>query len=171
MNKVIMVGRMVADPELRTTPQGITVCSFRIAVDRNIQKKGEDKKADFFNVVAWRSTGEFVSKYFNKGKPVIVEGEMTTRQYTDKNGNPATWYEIVANNIYFVPGDKPSNGGGGSYNGDYYGAGNYGGNSAGGGYSANIAPSSDNSSSKSTSASQSSETPDFSSADDDGYPF
>lgn len=181
MNKVIMMGRMVADPELKTTPQGITVCSFRIAVDRNIQKKGEDKKADFFNVVAWRSTGEFVSKYFKKGKPVLVDGEMTTRQYTDKNGNPATWYEIVANNVYFVTGDKPSSEGGGGYYGDYYGAGNYSGSSnsgfSGGGYGGgygggNPTASADNSGSQNSSSEQSSSnTPDFSSADDDGYPF
>lgn len=101
-NKVIMMGRLVADPELKTTPQGVSVCSFRIAVDRRFQQKGEEKKSDFFNVVAWRQLGEFVSKYFSKGRMILVEGEMTTRQYTDKNGNPSTWYEIVADRCTFA---------------------------------------------------------------------
>ncbi len=111
-NKVIMMGRMVADPELKTTPQGVSVCSFRIAVDRRFQQKGEEKKSDFFNVVAWRQQGEFVSRYFSKGRMILVEGEMTTRNYTDKNGNPATWYEIVADRCSFTGEPKPQNGGG-----------------------------------------------------------
>lgn len=83
-NKVIMMGRIVNDLELKTTPQGVSVCSFRIAVDRRFQNKGEEKKSDFFNVVAWRQQAEFVTKYFHKGRSILVEGEMTTRQYTDK---------------------------------------------------------------------------------------
>lgn len=113
-NKVIMMGRLVNDPELRTTPQGVNVCSFRIAVDRRFQQKGEEKKSDFFNVVAWRQQAEFVNRYFNKGRLILVEGELTTRNYTDKNGNQATWYEIVADRISFT-GEKSQ---GGSYN-DY----------------------------------------------------
>ncbi len=113
-NKVIMMGRLVSDPELRTTPQGVSVCSFRIAVDRRFQQKGEEKKSDFFNVVAWRQQAEFVNRYFNKGRLILVEGELTTRNYTDKNGNNATWYEIVADRISFT-GEKAQ---GGSYN-DY----------------------------------------------------
>lgn len=113
-NKVIMMGRLVSDPELRTTPQGVSVCSFRIAVDRRFQQKGEEKKSDFFNVVAWRQQAEFVNRYFNKGRLILVEGELTTRNYTDKNGNNATWYEIVADRISFT-GEKSQ---GGSYN-DY----------------------------------------------------
>lgn len=109
-NKVIMMGRMVADPELKTTPQGVSVCSFRIAVDRRFQQKGEERKSDFFNVVAWRQQGEFVSKYFSKGRMILVEGEMTTRNYTDKNGNNATWYEIVADRCSFT-GEPKQNGG------------------------------------------------------------
>lgn len=166
MNKVIMMGRMVADPELKTTPQGTTVCSFRIAVDRNYQKKGEEKRSDFFNVVAWRGTAEFVSKYFPKGRMILVEGEMTTRQYTDKNGNPATWYEIVADNIYFT-GDKPANSG--NY-GEYYGANGYG----SGSYGANNSPAQPSQSApaaQNTQPVQQSGTPDFSSADSDDYPF
>ena len=78
-NKMILMGRLVADPELKTTPQGVTVCTFRIAVDRRFQKQGEEKKPDFFNIVAWRQTGEFVQKYFGKGRMILVEGEMTVR--------------------------------------------------------------------------------------------
>lgn len=101
-NKVIMMGRIVNDLELKTTPQGVGVCSFRIAVDRRFQTKGEEKKSDFFNVVAWRQQAEFVTKYFHKGRSILVEGELNTRQYTDKNGNPSTWYEIVADRLSFT---------------------------------------------------------------------
>ena len=81
------MGRLVNDPELRTTPQGVNVCSFRIAVDRRFQQKGEERKSDFFNVVAWRQQADFVHRYFTKGRLILVEGELTTRNYTDKNGN------------------------------------------------------------------------------------
>ncbi len=87
-NKVIMMGRIANDLELKTTPQGVSVCTFRIAVDRRYQAKGEEKKSDFFNVVAWRGHAEFVTKYFSKGRSILVEGEFQTRGYTDKNGNP-----------------------------------------------------------------------------------
>lgn len=102
MNKVIMMGRIAHDLELKTTPNGVSVCSFRLAVDRNYQKKDEEKKTDFFNVVAWRASAEFVTKYFAKGRMILVEGELQTRQYTDKNGNPATWYEIIAEHLHFT---------------------------------------------------------------------
>ncbi len=115
MNKVIMMGRIVNDLELKTTPNGVPVCTFRLAVDRNFQKKGEEKKTDFFNVVAWRTTAEFVTRYFAKGRMILVEGEMQTRQYEDKNGNPATWYEIIADGCYFT-GEKTNNGGGNANN-------------------------------------------------------
>lgn len=113
-NKVIMMGRIVNDLELRTTPQGVNVCSFRIAVDRRFQQKGEEKKSDFFNIVAWRQQADFVTRYFGKGRMILVEGELNTRSYTDKNGNPSTWYEIVADRLCFT-GEKSQ---GGSY-GDY----------------------------------------------------
>ena len=76
MNKVIMMGRICNDLELKTTPNGIATCSFRIAVDRNYQKKGEEKATDFFNVVAWRGTAEFICRYFSKGRMILIEGEM-----------------------------------------------------------------------------------------------
>ncbi len=105
MNKVIMTGRITNDPELKVTPNGTNVCQFRIAVDRRYQKKGEERKTDFFNVVAWRHSAEFVTKYFAKGNLIMVEGELQARQYTDKNGNPATWTEIVADHLEFT-GEK-----------------------------------------------------------------
>ena len=116
-NKCIMMGRLVTDPELKTTPTGVNVATFRIAVDRRFQTKGEEKKSDFFNVVAWRQQADFVHRYFTKGRLILVEGEMTTRNYTDKNGNNATWYELVADRISFT-GEKSQ---GGSYS-DSYGA-------------------------------------------------
>lgn len=105
MNRTIMMGRIANDPELKTTPNGVSVCTFRIAVERNFQKKGEERKADFFNVTAWRGTAEFVHNYFGKGRMILVEGEFQTTPYTDKNGNNATWYELVAENVYFT-GEK-----------------------------------------------------------------
>ena len=104
-NKIILMGRIVADPEMKTTPNGTNVCTFRIAVDRRYQKQGEDKQTDFFNIAAWRQTGEFVQRYFGKGRMILVEGELTTRQYTDKNGNPATWYEVIVDAAHFT-GEK-----------------------------------------------------------------
>lgn len=104
-NSVTMMGRIVNDLELKVTPNGTNVCSFRIAVDRQYQTKGEERKADFFNIVAWRSTAEFICKWFGKGRMILITGELQTRQYTDKNGNPATWYEIIANRVCFT-GEK-----------------------------------------------------------------
>lgn len=108
-NKVIMMGRITHDLELKTTPSGVSVCTFSIAVDRRYQAKDEEKKTDFFNVVAWRQTAEFVTRYFAKGRMILIEGEMQTRQYTDKNGNPATWYEINADRVSFT-GEKKADG-------------------------------------------------------------
>lgn len=158
MNKVFMMGRLVNEPELKTTPNGITTCSFRIAVDRNFQRKGEERKSDFFNVVAWREKAEFINRFFSKGRMIMIEGEMQTRQYTDKNGNPATWYEIQVENVFFT-GEKSNSGGNGGYNDappitePPAGYGGYGGNSA----PANPAPAAS--------------APDFAAADKDDYPF
>ncbi len=101
-NNCTMMGRIVNDPELKITPNGIGVCSFRIAVERRYHAKNEERKTDFFNVVAWRKLAEFVSKYFAKGRMILVGGELQTRSYTDKNGNPATWYEIIADRLEFT---------------------------------------------------------------------
>jgi len=130
-NKIILMGRICHDLELKTTPNGVSVLSFRIAVDRNYQVKGEERKADFFNVVAWRSTAEFVSKYFGKGRMIMVNGELQTRQYVDKNNITQNIVEIVADTIHFT-GEKSNNNGG---NGNNYN----GGNNYGGGYN-NPAP-------------------------------
>lgn len=105
LNKIFLMGRIVNDLELKTTQSGVLVCQFRIAVDRNYQKQGEERATDFFNISCWRSTAEFVCKWFGKGRMILVEGELQTRQYIDKNGNPATWYEIVADSVYFT-GEK-----------------------------------------------------------------
>ena len=116
-NKCIMMGRIVNDIEFKTTPTGVNVAQFRIAVDRRFQQKGEERKSDFFNIVVWRQQADFVNRYFSKGRMIMIEGELNTRQYTDKNGSPSTWYEIVADRVSFT-GEKSQ---GGSY-GDSYGA-------------------------------------------------
>ena len=105
MNKIFLMGRITRNLELKTTPNGVPCLQFSIAVDRNFQKKGEEKKTDFFNIVAWRQNAEFIAKWFGKGKLILIEGELQTRQYTDKNGNPATWYEVIVDAAHFT-GEK-----------------------------------------------------------------
>ena len=107
LNVVAIMGRLVADPELRTTGNGTNVCSFRIACDRNFAQKGQERQADFIDVVAWRQSAEFICKYFQKGSLVAVEGSLQSRQYQDKNGNNRTAVEVVANQINFAGGKKP----------------------------------------------------------------
>ena len=102
MNVVAIMGRLVADPELRTTTQGNSVCSFRIACDRSYVQQGQERQADFIDVVAWRHQAGFVSKYFQRGSLIAIEGSLQTRQYQDKNGNNRTAVEVVANNISFA---------------------------------------------------------------------
>ena len=102
MNVVAIMGRLVADPELRTTTQGNSVCSFRIACDRSYVQQGQERQADFIDVIAWRQQAEFVSKYFQRGSLIAVEGSLQTRQYQDKNGNRRSAVEVVANNISFA---------------------------------------------------------------------
>lgn len=102
LNVVAIVGRLVADPELRTTTAGHSVCSFRIACDRSYVQQGQQRQADFIDVIAWRQSAEFVSKHFKKGSLIAIEGSLQTRQYQDKNGNKRTAVEVVANNISFA---------------------------------------------------------------------
>lgn len=102
LNVVAIMGRLVADPELRTTPAGVNVCRFRIACDRSYVQQGQERQADFIDIVAWRQQAEFVSKYFQKGSMIAVEGSLQTRNYQDKNGNNRTAVEVVANNISFA---------------------------------------------------------------------
>lgn len=107
-NKAILMGRIVNDLELKTTPSGVSVLSFRIAVDRRFQTKGEKKKTDFLNIVAWRNEAEFISRYFAKGRMILIEGEIQTRSYQDKNGNTAYVTEIVADRSTFTGEKKDS---------------------------------------------------------------
>ena len=100
-NIVILTGRLTSDVELKSTQNGLSVCSFSIAVERR-KKQGEERKADFINIVAWRSSAEFVSKYFKKGDMIGIEGSIQTRKYQDKDGNNRTAFEVVANNVQFV---------------------------------------------------------------------
>ena len=102
LNSVCLMGRLVADPELRQTPSGVSVCSFRIAVDRTYTPKGQEKQTDFINIVTWRSTAEFVSRYFRKGQLVAVQGSIQTSQYTDRDGNKRTTFDVVADNVFFA---------------------------------------------------------------------
>ena len=101
INTAVIMGRLTADPELKTTASGLSVLSFSVAVERNYQKEGEEKAVDFINVVAWRKTAEFVSKYFHKGSMIAVEGSIQTRKYEDKDGNKRTAVEILANTVSF----------------------------------------------------------------------
>lgn len=102
LNRVVLMGRLVADPELRQTPNGISVVSFRIAVDRNYTGKDRERQTDFIDIVAWRQTAEFVSRYFAKGRMIALEGAIQTRNYEDKNGNKRTAVEVLAENVYFA---------------------------------------------------------------------
>lgn len=109
LNCAVIMGRLTADPELRTTGNGISVTSFSVAVDRNYQKQGQERQTDFINVVAWRQTAEFVTRYFRKGQMIAVQGSIQTRNYEDRNGNKRTAVEIVADNVSFC-GSKSETG-------------------------------------------------------------
>ena len=131
LNHIVIMGRLVRDPELRRTGNGIAVASFRVAVDRDYAPKdGGERKADFIDCVAWRQTGEFISKYFSKGRMIVVDGRLEMRDWTDKDGNKRTSAEIVVANAYF--GDSKRDSEGGSYGGNTYGGNSYGGSSYGG---------------------------------------
>ena len=108
LNVVAIMGRLVADPELRTTPAGVNVCQFRIACDRSFARQGEQRQADFVDIVAWRAQADFVCKYFSKGSLIAINGRIQTRNYQDKNGNNRTAFAVVAENINFG-GSKGTN--------------------------------------------------------------
>ncbi len=114
INCAVLMGRLVADPELRTTTSGISVTSFRIAVDRSFVRQGEERQADFIDIVAWRQTAEFVSRYFRKGSMIAVQGSIQTRSYEDKQGNKRTAVEVVADNVSFCGSKSESGTTGGS---------------------------------------------------------
>lgn len=115
LNVAAIMGRLTADPELRTTASGISVCSFTLAVDRSFVRQGEERQADFINVVAWRSTAEFICKYFTKGQMMAVTGSIQTRNYEDRQGNRRTAVEIVASDVSFT-GSRRESGSGSSEN-------------------------------------------------------
>ena len=145
LNHITIMGRLTRDPELRRTGSGIAVASFTLAVDRDFGKnENGERETDFIDCVAWRQTGEFVSKYFTKGRMAVVAGRLQIRSWNDKDGNKRRTAEVVADNVYF--GDsKRENEGGNAYGGNSYGNNTYGGNTYGsapayGGYSAPSAP-------------------------------
>jgi len=111
LNCVTMIGRLVADPELRNTPSGTAVTSFTIAVDRDFVKAGEERQADFIDIVAWQQKAEFITRYFRKGSFIAIQGSLQTRTYEDKNGNKRKAYEIIADKVSFC-GSKSDNAGG-----------------------------------------------------------
>ena len=155
LNHITIMGRLTRDPELRRTGSGIAVASFTVAVDRDFGgRDGGEKETDFIDCVAWRQTGEFVSKYFTKGRMIVVSGRLQIRSWTDKDGNKRRTAEVVADNVYFGDSKRDNDGGnaygGNTYGGNSYGSNNYGGNAYSapapnyGGYSAPAAaPASD----------------------------
>ena len=133
LNHITIMGRLTRDPELRRTGSGIAVASFSLAVDRDYSPKdGGERETDFIDCVAWRQTGEFVSKYFTKGRMAVVSGRLQIRNWTDKDGNKRRSAEVVADNVYFGDSKRDSDNSGSSYGGNTYGGGNYGNNSYGG---------------------------------------
>ena len=113
INMVALMGRLTFEPEVRTTPSGVSVMHFQVACDRNYQRSGQDRQADFIDCVAWRQTAEFIGRYFHKGSMIADEGTLQTSSYTDKNGNQRKQVEVLANNVSFC-GSKSESGAAGS---------------------------------------------------------
>ena len=107
INNTTIMGRLTYEPELRSTPNGVSVLRFQVACDRNYQAPGKEREADYIDCIAWRHTAEFISRYFHRGSMIAVEGCIRTRNYTDKNGNKRKHTEIEANNVSFC-GSKPA---------------------------------------------------------------
>ena len=125
LNHITLMGRLTRDPELRRTGTGVAVASFSIAVDRDFGgRDGGEKKTDFIDCVAWRQTGEFISKYFTKGRMIVVEGRLEMRDWTDKDGNKRRNAEVIVANAYFGDSKRDSDAGN-AYGGNTYGAGSY----------------------------------------------
>lgn len=114
-NRVILMGRLTADPELRQTQSGISMCRFSIAVDRSFAKQGEERQTDFFNITCWRQTAEFVCRYFSKGRMIHVEGKLQNDNYTDQNGVKHYSMNIIADNVTFCGDKRQDNGGNAGY--------------------------------------------------------
>lgn len=123
LNKIILMGRLTRDPELRRTNGGTAVASFALAVDRDFKSQSGEKETDFIDIVAWRNTAEFVSKYFSKGRTAVVEGRLQIRDWTDKDGGKRRSAEVIAENVYF--GDSKKEPSGNSYDAPSYGAPSY----------------------------------------------
>ena len=140
LNHITIMGRLTRDPELRRTGSGIAVASFTLAVDRDYSPRdGGERETDFIDCVAWRQTGEFVSKYFTKGRMAVVSGRLQIRSWTDKDGNKRRSAEVVADNVYFGDSRRDGDNGGSSFGGNAYSAPA----PSFGGYSAPAAPASD----------------------------
>lgn len=116
LNRAVIMGRLTFDPELRTTPSNISVTRFQVAVDRGYVKPGEERQADFIDVVAWRQTAEFVTRYFHKGSMIAVDGSIQTNNFTDKQGNKRKSVELVADNVSFCGSKNESQNMGGNNN-------------------------------------------------------
>ena len=126
LNHITIMGRLTRDPELRRTGSGIAVASFTVAVDRDFaSRESGERETDFIDCVAWRQTGEFVSKYFTKGSMAVVSGRLQIRSWTDKDGNKRRTAEVVADNVYFGESRRNSDSGS-SYGGNTYGGNSYG---------------------------------------------
>ena len=135
LNHIVIMGRLTRDPELRRTGSGVAVTSFTVAVDRDFgNRENGERETDFIDCVAWRQTGEFVSKYFAKGRMAVVSGRLQIRNWTDKEGNKRRTAEVIADNVYFGDSKRDGDSGSSSYGGNAYGAApaasNYGGYSA-----------------------------------------
>lgn len=119
INTAVIMGRLTRDPELRTTTSGVNYTRFSVAVDRAFQKPGEEHKADFINVLAWRKTAEFITRYFHQGSMIAIEGSIQTGSYTDKDGNKRNSFEVVANNVSFCGSKNESQGSSAPANNSY----------------------------------------------------
>ncbi len=116
LNHIVIMGRLTRDPELRRTGSGVAVASFTVAVDRDFGNRDNgERETDFIDCVAWRQTGEFVSKYFTKGRMAVVSGRVQIRNWTDKEGNKRRTAEIVADNVYFGDSKREGDNGGNTY--------------------------------------------------------
>ncbi len=115
INRVVLMGRLVADPELKTTATGVSVTTFRIAVDRSYVKSGEERQADFFDIVAWRYTAEFICKHFRKGSLIAIDGQLQSRTYQANDGSKRYVVEVVADNASFTGERRDANASYGGY--------------------------------------------------------
>lgn len=127
LNKVILVGRLCAEPELRQTSSGVQVCTFRLAVQRAYAPRGAERATDFLSIVAWRQQADFISRYFHKGNMIAIDGHIETRSYTDRNNQQRTAFEIIAENVSFVESRASASASAGN---DFAGGNSFAGNAA-----------------------------------------